>query len=264
MLIICNGAFKSGSSWLHSIVMALMKLKELSIVKTPLRYTNDVNSPTTIVESRLELFIDNEDYVKKNYLTKSHFFSKSTLRKHYSNDVRVLFIKRDMRDAIVSHFFHIRNRYRVNLSFSIYYFLLGRYKCYEIMLFNSRCEEFFIKGNFFNFSDLKNNFEETVSNIALVIGIKNLNSDELEWLKKETSIEKLREELKKGNSNYYPSKRKDNWKLFREGKVGDWKKYFSVYQLRDVTKIKLGEFSFLSKLIYFLVFTLRRIVFSIE
>jgi len=264
MLIICNGAFKSGSSWLHAIVVELTRIKELNIVETPKRYTNDLNSPTTIIESRLHLFLDDEDYISKNYLTKSHFFRESTLKKHYSTYVRMLFIERDMKDAIVSHFFHIRNKYRVSLNFSVYYFLLGRYKSYEIMLFNSRCEEHMGKSNFFHFSDLKNNFEKTVTEIALAIGITNLTSEELIWLKKETSIEKLRNELKNGNSKYYPSKRKDNWKLFREGKVGEWKKYFSDYQLRDITKIERGAFSLLSKLIYFLVFTLRRIVFSIE
>ena len=264
MLIICNGAFKSGSSWLHAIVVELTKLRKLNVVETPQKYTNDINSPGTIIESRLQQFINNEDYIAENYLTKSHFFRESTLRKYYSTDVRILFIERDMRDAIVSHFFHIRNKYRVSLNFSIYYYLLGRYKSYEIMLFNSRCVEYMGKNNFFHFSDLKNNFEETVTDIALAIGITNLTSEELVWLKKETSIEKLRSELRNGNSKYYPSKRKDNWRLFREGKVGEWKNYFSDYQLRDITKIERGTFSFLSKLIYFLVFTLRRIVFSIE
>ena len=53
MLIICNGAFKSGSSWLHAILVELTIVKKLNLKKVPIKYTNDINSPTTIIESRL-------------------------------------------------------------------------------------------------------------------------------------------------------------------------------------------------------------------
>lgn len=95
MLIICNGAFKSGSSWLHAILVELTIVKNLNLQKVPVRYTNDINSPTTIIESRLKEFLTTEDYVVNNYLTKSHFFKESTLRQNYPSDVKILFIERD-------------------------------------------------------------------------------------------------------------------------------------------------------------------------
>ena len=112
MLIICNGAFKSGSSWLHAILVELINVKKLNLKNVPIEYTNDLNSPTTIIESRLQEFLINENYQNFNYLTKAHFFKESTLNKVYPVEVKFLFIKRDMRDAIVSHYFHIRNRFR--------------------------------------------------------------------------------------------------------------------------------------------------------
>ena len=90
MLIICNGAFKSGSSWLHAILVELSIVKKLNLQNVPNKYTNDVNSPTTVIESQLEDFLLIEDFNFNNYLTKSHFFKKRTLRRQYSDNVKAL------------------------------------------------------------------------------------------------------------------------------------------------------------------------------
>tara|TARA_B110000879_G_scaffold194377_1_gene262123 strand:+ start:19 stop:813 length:795 start_codon:yes stop_codon:yes gene_type:complete len=264
MLIICNGAFKSGSSWLHAILVELTIVKKLNLKKVPIKYTNDINSPTTIIESRLQDFLFYEDYKTENYLTKAHFFKISTLRKEYSNDIRMLFIERNMRDAVVSHYFHIRNKYRFKISFVLYYYFLGRYKAYEIGIFNDRCKEFMGAERFFNFEDLISNFEDTIRGIAKVLDINEISNKEIATIKKETSLDKLREELKKGNISYYPSKRKDNWKLFREGKVNSWKNHFNDNQIKDIEKIESGFFSIFSRIIYYVIFTLRRLIFRIE
>lgn len=264
MLIICNGAFKSGSSWLHAILVELSIVKKLNLQNVPNKYTNDVNSPTTVIESQLEDFLLIEDFNFNNYLTKSHFFKKRTLRRQYSDNVKFLFIERDMRDAIVSHYFHIINKYRYKLSFSYYYFFIGRYKSFEISLFNYRCKKYKGEENFFHFSDLIMDFEGTVREIALSIGITEITNDEIRRIKEQTTLDKLREELKKGNISYYPTNRDDNWKLFREGKVGSWRKYLKVRHVKDISKIEIGKFSILSKIIYTLIFTIRRIIFKIE
>ena len=264
MLIICNGAFKSGSSWLHAILVELAIVKKLNLQKVPEKYTNDINSPTTIIESQIENFLLTEDFGLNNYLTKSHFFKKKTLRKKYSANVKILFIERDMRDAIVSHYFHIINKYRYKLNFSFYYFFIGRYKAFEISLFNYRCKKFRGEENFFYFSDLISDFEITVREIALSLGITEISDQELKQIKEQTTLDKLREELKKGNINYYPTNRDDNWRLFREGKVGSWRKYFKARHVKDITRIEQFKFSILSKVVYILTFTLRRIIFRIE
>jgi hypothetical protein len=169
-----------------------------------------------------------------------------------------------MRDAIVSHYFHIQNKYRNKISFSLYYFFVGRYKAYEISLFNNRCKQYMGEKNFFYFSDLISDFEITVIDIAKLLGISNISKAEIAQVKEQTTLDKLREELKKGNVNYYPSNTKDNWKLFRQGKVGDWRKHFKAKHVNDISKIERGNFSLLGKIIYYLIFTLRRKIFRIE
>ena len=264
MLIICNGAFKSGSSWLHAILVELAIVKKLDLQKVPNKYTNDINSPTTIIESQIKNFLLIEDYSLNNYLTKSHFFKKKTLQRKYSDNVKILFIERDMRDAIVSHYFHMKNKYSYKPSFPFYYFFLGRYKAFEIALFTYRCKKFRGEENFFHFSDLISNFEETVRKIALSIGITEISDEEVKQIKEQTTLDKLREELKKGNISYYPTNKDDNWKLFREGKVGSWRKYFEARHVKDISRIERGKVSILSKIVYTLIFTFRRIIFRIE
>ena len=264
MLLICNGAFKSGSSWLHAVLVELAKVRELNLKKVPIKYTNDVNSPTTIIESRLQDFLLQEDYKSENYLTKAHFFKESTLKNKYFGDVKIFCIERNRKDAVVSHYFHFINKYRFKLNFSLYYYLFGRYKAYEIGLFNNRCREFIGEDNFFNFEDLVSNFEDTICLIARVMGVYDLTNQEIARIKSETSLDRLREKLKKGNISYYPSNKKDNWKLFREGKINSWKDHFNYNQIKDIEKIESGVFSFFSRSIYYLTFTLRRLIFRIE
>ena len=169
-----------------------------------------------------------------------------------------------MKDAIVSHYFHIQNKYRYRISFTVYYYLLGRYKAYEIGLFNSRCKKFRGEEYFFHYSDLISDFEGTVRKIALSLGIIEISDEEVKQIKEQTTLDKLREKLKKGNISYYPSNKDDNWKLFREGKVGSWRKYFKASHVKDIVSIEQGKFSILSKVFYTFTFTLRRIIFRIE
>ena len=82
--------------------------------------------------------------------------------------------------------------------------------------------------------------------------------------RKETTIERLREKLRTGESEYYPSKRKDNWKQFRKGTEGDWINYFSEKQLTHIKNIEKGEISIFLQSIYFILFTLRRYLGHIE
>lgn len=264
MLIICNGAFKCGSSWLHAVLVELLKIKKISLSRIPDYYTNDVHSPTKIIESKLDDFVLQESYEKQNYITKSHFFKESTLSSPYSSDVKFLFVEREVKDAIVSHYYHMKNKFRINISFSFYYAVLGKYKAYEINLFNKRCKKYFGDNNFISYHDLKNRFSYSIKKLCKILNIESLNTDEIKELIDQTTIDKLRERSRSGKSEYYPSKRKDNWKQFRKGTQGDWINYFSDKQLIQIDNIQKGEASFLFRMNYFFLFTLRRYVGRIE
>ena len=264
MLIICNGAFKSGSTWIHAIVLEVLKVNKINLLDAPVHYTNNINSPTTIIESKLFEFLDNENYVKNNYITKSHYFLKKTINRDYDSDIFFLFAERDVRDAVVSHYYHLKKKYKFIIGFRMYYLFLGKFKAFEILKFNRRYLESFGEDTFFKYSDMKNDFESVLVKISSILNLKDLSKEDMNTIKKNTSISKMRSDLSSGNSKYYSTVSESREGMIRKGVIGEWKNYFSDYQLRDITKIERGAFSFLSKLIYFLVFTLRRIVFNIE
>jgi hypothetical protein len=61
MLIICNNAFKFGSSWLHTILVELFTIKKLNSQEVPDRYKNDINCPITIIKIHIEDYLLIED-----------------------------------------------------------------------------------------------------------------------------------------------------------------------------------------------------------
>ena len=169
-----------------------------------------------------------------------------------------------MKDAIVSHYYHIKHKFRVGFSFNLYYQILGKYKAYEIYLFNKRCKQYFGEDNFISYHDLKNRFSDSIDKLCCILNLKKLDLAEVEELMHETTIDKLRERSKTGQSEYYPSKRKDNWKQFRKGKEGDWVNYFSDQNLSHIKRTEKGDMSVSLKIVYFILFTLRRILGRIE
>lgn len=258
MLIICNGTFKSGSSWLHAIVIEILKIKSISISDVPNIYNLNLTSPTRILERNLPGFIEKEDFISKTYVTKSHYFRLETLSYKYSNSVVFLFIERDLKDAIVSHYFHFRN-YRINkISFSIYFWLIGVFKAYEIYVFNERSKNKFPEENYFTFEGFKNNFSDDVNRLTQLLGFDTLSDDELLEIKDSTSLEYMKRQAFLGKNKYYPELKKDSYKLFRSGKIGEWKDFFSKRQLFFIEKILKGYTPFFIKVGYFILFAFRR------
>ena len=264
MLIICNGVFKSGSTWLHAIILEVLKVNKINLTDVPIKYTNNIDSPTTIVESRLSAFLDNENYIKSNYISKSHYYLEKTIARDYDSNIHFFFAERDIKDAVVSHYHHLKKRYTFIRGFNMYYLFIGRLKAFEILDFNRRYIRAFGKDNFFKYSDLKNNFEEVALKISSILNLKLLSSEEILLIKKNTSISKMRSNLSLGKTNYYSKISKDRAGLIRKGVEGDWVNYFSIKQQNDIKNIEEFKRFPLLRFYYYFTFTLRRRVFKIE
>jgi len=258
MLIICNGTFKSGSSWIHAIVLELFRFKNIQLSEIPIIYNSNLKSPTRILEKKLSLFLNNEEYIKSTYVTKAHYFANSTLEIKYSENVKFIFIERDLKDAIVSHFYHFNNYRKIGLSFSVYFNLIGAFKAYEMFIFNERCKSNFSVNLFFSFEDLKLTFSSTVNRLCNILEMKPLTDMELLEIQEKTSLNTMKDIAKKGNNQYYPELKANSHKLFRKGNIGDWKEHFSMSNLRLINKIENKKPSMYIKIGYFILFTLRR------
>tara|TARA_B100000989_G_scaffold287286_1_gene256782 strand:+ start:1399 stop:2196 length:798 start_codon:yes stop_codon:yes gene_type:complete len=265
MLIICNGNFKSGSTWLHFIISEILRLKEIHIFDTKEKYTNNVNSPTSIIESKLSKFLKNEDYKTNYYLTKSHYLSKKTFNMRTDNHIKFLFINRDIYDVIVSHFHHFNLRSKLKLSFQTYFFFIGKLKAYEVIMLRKLYRKFANKKNSFLYNDLINNFEDSVNKISNYLELGDFDKSQLKAIKKSTSIEIMREKINNGELTYYSQtnfkKRKE---LLKFGKSGNWKNYFTTKNEKTVNNILSDNTSIILKINYFIFFTLRRKILKVE
>jgi hypothetical protein len=264
MLIICNGVFKSGSTWLHAIIVEVLKINKINLTDVPSKYTNNIDSPTTIVESKFAKFLDNENYIKGHYITKSHYYLDKTIMKDYDSYTYFFFVERDVRDAVVSHYYHLKKKFPLIRGFGSYYYFIGRLKAFEILEFNRRYEEGFGKDNFFKYSDIKNNFEAVVLKLSSILNLKDLSEEEIKIIKKNTSITKMRNDLSLGKTKYYSTVSGNREGVIRKGIVGDWVNYFSIRQQNDIKNIEEFKSLYLLRIVYFFVFTLRRLVFRIE
>ena len=258
MLVICNGTFKSGSSWLHAILLEIFRIKDIHIDIIPTKYNPNIKSPTRILERNLPNFLINEDFKKFNYITKAHYFSNKIMLKQYSTDVRFIFINRDVKDAIVSHFHHFNNYRRKDLGFNFYFKFIGVFKAYEISLFNSRCKKNFDSSLFFSFEMFKSNFIDSVMQLCLVLGVSEISRSEILKIKDNTSLDKMKAIALDGGNKYYPELGNDSHKLFRKGNVGDWRHYFFDSDLKLINRIIRLDPPLYIKIGYFLMFTLRR------
>jgi|GEM_PF-3074674 len=258
MLVICNGTFKSGSSWLHAIVLQLLTVKKVELKEIPYKYNPNLKSPTRVLEYHLQAFIRNEDCRKNNFVTKAHYFSNNTLQYKYKDYIKFIFIERDIKDAIVSHFFHFNNFRKTQFSFTSYFNVVGVFKAYEMYLFNKRCKKNFPSNLFLSFESVKSDFAGSVKFLSKILELGDLSEIELQAIKNNTSLEKMKKSAKDRGNKYYPELGDESHKLFRKGNIGDWESFFKNKQLVMINKIINGEASTYIRVCYFIFFTIRR------
>lgn len=261
MIIICNGAFKSGSTWLYLIAEEILKIKEIP-------FNQNINNNWVGQKNNSFLFKDptiqkaTPEYINKGgyYLSKTHLLSPrsySFLKTMNSDNVKVLFIERDLGDAIVSHFHHVKTQTEKNIDFNQYYKLLGRYKAKEIMSFKENKNKYLPDSFSLKFEDLKTNFEEQVYRISDFLKLS-ITQEDIDKVKKNTSLQKLKLEAKKGKISQYSKNSDKAAKLFREGKIGESESLLNADQREDLEKIIRGKTSVFFNLYYTIFFKWRR------
>lgn len=223
MLVISNGAFKSGSTWLFNIIYELTKYPP-----PQKKYLDPEHLHPSLVPSKLQNFLIEEDFNSSDFLVKNHFKRIKQREQLLSYpEIRIINIKRNIPDVIVSAYFHHRLKYNFKHSFQNFYYSRGRFITNRIVEYHKLWD--FSSPQIFvcSYECLISSFNSEVRKLSLFL--KQDPSDKnLKLIYEVTRIENLREKYEDIGGQR---------EFFRKGIVGDWKKYFSNRMIRDINNI---------------------------
>lgn len=241
MLIIANGAFKSGSTWQRDILQCI-----LEFTKVPIKYASKKNQHL-IAEKELPDFIKNEDIQAKNYITKAHIYNERMIKKITNKKyVYIFIITRSPEDAIVSHYYHIKNLKKLDYEFSKYYWKIGRYKLMQICKYEKTWKKYKDADNVYHstFEGLKKDFEGEIEGYLEFLGMS-VHQGVIDKIVENTDINKKRNESNRA------------W-FFRKGITGESKDYIDAKIRIDIEKIKNAKISIMDRVIYLLIIEARQ------
>ncbi len=258
MFVLANGAFKSGSTWLFNILSATEQFSQV-----PEQYGKGKNLDW-LKPGHVEAFLESGVYRSANYIAKGHYYDENIRDALIAQgDVYVFNIKRDIKDSLVSHYFHLIRQDKLSeeraapeqlrKGFSDYYWRLGRYKAQQLVIYHEVWDIGSPRIYVSSFERLKGDFENELQQIGRFIGLK-LSPQDVAALKEKTSIQTVQKA--KGQDKLPEHKR-----FFRKGLVGEWQGYFDDKALTDVEKIQsegLGRVDMLKYHAVFKILDLRR------
>jgi hypothetical protein len=226
MLLIANGAAKSGSTWLYNIVDELTAFE-----RPPSEYILDERNPNPEIQyEKLGSLLEDLDYSRKDYLIKNHFNAPEERDLILSHaDVFVLDIERNLRDVVVSSYFHNLRESRFEGPFKKYYWQKGRWQA-DLVRSHHEAWKTAPKDRVYvsSYDRLKDDFAQEVQRIAKFLG-RDISDLDAQRLAEATSIPKLREKYDD----------KGDIKFFRKGVSGDWENYFDRLMIRDIREIEM-------------------------
>ncbi|MDQ6963042.1 MAG: sulfotransferase domain-containing protein [Mariprofundaceae bacterium] len=234
MLVVCNGAFKSGSTWVYEIVKAIT-----GYPLPPQQYLNPYDSlpdykknndgiVAAVNPSQLQLLLNSRIHHSSSYVCKNHLRAVWQQELLSSDpDCRIVDVRRDIRDVIVSAYYHDCRAYHFSGDFRAYYWSLGRLRAVQVLshykLWHSVEENVYV----LNYQQLKDNFVKEVQKLGIFLGFT-LSEQQIHYIQEQTSIGTMR---KKWNEQ------KSKQPFFRKGISGDWEEHMDsdiLYDLEDL------------------------------
>lgn len=214
-LIICNGAYKSGSTWVEKIVREVVDADAFSDHYKD-RYQFDSLNMALL-----------DEFLRSNksglYVTKAHDKNPGAIRvcKKYAN-IKVIMITRDPRAVFFSYYHHFCRTIGISLPVVLFYYTFGKFKVAEIACYNNAwsMEEDVL---WLNYEDLIVSPIKNIEKICNFIGVK----ADVKSVFDNTTLSSLR----KKESNI----KKKNF--FRSGEVDEWKgavPWFIATKIRSV------------------------------
>ena len=245
-LILSNGNFKSGSTWVTAITHEIYNYRNVDF---PHAFQNPKHS-NWINRFRIEDFLNNEkSNIRNIWVSKSHIFQERIINEIMINqdNVKVINIDRDIKDVLVSHYHHLINAKKIKGDFKNYFYKWGMYKAKQILDYRIAWKDYDCLK--LKYEDLLEKNHDTIQQIAKYLKT-DLNKDQVIKIQKETNIDNLRANLDRKYLN------EEKW-FFRKGKKGDWQNYFDDEMISKINSIISNKISIQEQLVFYIKFTLR-------
>jgi LPS sulfotransferase NodH len=221
MLVVLNGAQKGGSTWLAKIVQAMNFCE-----RVPEEFKVPGWTSSSISEDKLDLFLNSFDLTSRNFYCKQHWHSSNRFKELIEHpDVRMVNIIRDIRDVLISRYFHdLRLDNTQESDLEVYFDLRGRDLMRQYMEYHTfwHGNENSIQPFLCSYERLHSDFN---SQVVELIEYLNLSYDN-------TTIKRI--EMK---TSFSSMKITGEGEFFRKGTVGDWRNYLSDRIINDLKKL---------------------------
>ncbi len=184
-LILSNGNFKSGSTWVTAIVHEIYNYRNINF---PNNFQNPKHA-NWINRFRIEDFLNYENSNIRNiWVSKSHIFQQKIINEIMINQdsIKIINIDRDIRDVLVSHYHHLINAKKIKGDFKNYFYKWGMYKAKQILDYRLAWKDYDCLK--LKYVDLLEKNHETIKEIAKYLEI-DLNKQQVLQIEKETNID---------------------------------------------------------------------------
>lgn len=224
MLIVLNGAPKSGSTWLVLIVQAMNLFERI-----PPKYQNQNWINSSIAPDQISNLIEQCNYHDRNYFCKQHWVNSGEVKATNmlaNADIKMINIIRDIRDVLVSRYFHdLRLNKTAEEDINDYYWSSGKNNMIWYMKYHTSWHGPEVKLQPFlcSYKRLHRDFLGQMKELVAYLELQDkITSEEIARIKEATSIRNR--------------KSKGKGKFFRKGVTGDWQNHLSDAVVADLEK----------------------------
>lgn len=213
MLVICNGAMKSGSTWLYNIALAFYDHADL-----PAHYQREDWAHPSMTEDKLASYLAN-GHAHQTHVIKAHYCDlRSLSREELLARATVLNISRDIRDAVTSQYFFYRKTKSVTIDIDTYYRTAGQAFVDALLRFH----RYWDGVTCLSYERLILDFDGELARLADTIG-----RNAPPTVKIDTTLAAL-------TDRYTLSTGKDMSWFFRKGTIGDWRNVLTPSIVADI------------------------------
>jgi hypothetical protein len=228
MLIVSNGAFKSGSTWLTLIVRQMGEFLEL-----PADFKNEAWKNNSIDPQRIPAFLERAHLESEDYLIKAHFKPEDGMRPILLADpnVRVLNIYRDPKDVLVSAYYHFGRIGNFKGTMDEFIAARGDNLVRSLTRYHLYWDSLGAEDAIFftTYQKLHQHFDEEVFRLGRFFGWE-MDSEKIRRVRENTEFSKL-------SGGPVPEEKR----FFRKGVMGDWQRHLSTQQAERVDQIEREE-----------------------